>query len=106
MAHLMAVKGEARHWSDLFCFFRDECVKCGVLVMSYQDFLLAVRNAKEVLQWAGGDLFTCPQGCHGPLWVRLILSQHSHCGIKLLHTVTFGFFSIVCLESSNCLLPP
>lgn len=33
MAHLMEVKEEARHWSDLFCFFRGECVKGDALVM-------------------------------------------------------------------------
>lgn len=96
MAHLMEVNGEVRHWSDLFCSFRDECVKGDALVMSHQNFLLEVRTAK-VLQWAGGDSLTSSQGCHGPLWVTLTLSQHSHCGTKLLHTVTFGFFSIVCL---------
>lgn len=33
MAHQMEVKGEASHWSDLFCFFRDECVQGDALVM-------------------------------------------------------------------------
>lgn len=32
MAHLMGVKGEARHWCEQFCFFRDECVKGDALV--------------------------------------------------------------------------
>lgn len=98
-AHLMEVRGQARHRSDLFCFFRDECVKCDVLVMCNQNFLLEVRNAKEVLQWAGGDSFTCSQGCHGPLLVRLTLSQHSHCGTKLLHTqLPLGFLALYVFE--------
>lgn len=77
MAHLMEVKGEARHLSDPFYFFRAECVKGDALVMCCQDFLLEVRNAKEGLQWAGGDGLTCSQGCRGPLWVTLAMSRHT-----------------------------
>lgn len=40
MAHLMEAKGEARHLSDLFYFFRGECVRGDALVMCCQDFLL------------------------------------------------------------------
>lgn len=96
MAHLLEVKGEARHLSDLFYFFRGECVKSDALVMCCQDFLLKSEMQRKGCRGQEGTGSPVPRGVTGPsgLDERCL---NTHCGTKLLHTVTFRFFSIVCL---------